>query len=249
MVAALFAANGVHAEDVATLDTGGRLAAIHTALTDLSGRIAQHATNKLLCCCSFREALRALDRIGHLRAPGRSYGAPADLLNKWLDATYGRDKREALNLSLQRLASLVATNADCGFWERFCKEEACHIASFEQLRYLHTQDAVIQRYCSDQGFVAMCAAESPREVFFRAVFSEHRPVVETKTYVATLLQATVTRMQLEAAQQAQPAAAAAAATAVPVPPAEASEVAATLRKSTRKQAQSTGRNTLHTQRE
>ena len=96
----------------------------------------------------------------------------------------------------------------------------------------------------------MCAAESPREVFFRAVFSEHRTVVETKNYVATLLQATVTRMQLEAAQQAQPAAAAAAAaTAVPVPPAEASEVAATLRKSTRKQAQSTGRNTLHTQRE
>ena len=117
VVSALFAANQVCADAVQL--PALHLQAIHSALTSLTTRIGQQAVAKLLCCCALRQTLLALDSgFAAHRAPGGSYGAPVDVLNNWLLATYGRDKRDALNLNLQRIATVVATHDDCRFWER-----------------------------------------------------------------------------------------------------------------------------------
>ena len=208
VVSALFAANQVCADAVQL--PALHLQAIHSALTSLTTRIGQQAVAKLLCCCALRQTLLALDSgFAAHRAPGGSYGAPVDVLNNWLLATYGRDKRDALNLNLQRIATVVATHDDCRFWERVSQEQPCYITSFEQLRLLHAEEPTIRRHCQYEAEAAAGAAaaasassSSPaRERFFRAVFSADLTLAETKQRVATLLQATRTRMQQEAAQK------------------------------------------------
>ena len=207
---ALLAAGGFEAEYVVNLvrlnlsDAHSLLRAVEHSLHCLDQYLLRTAVGKLLLCCALRDAEESLTLLSTLRAPGRDF---RNLLRDWLDTKVSQARRESLMHDLQRIPSLIASLGDRIFWRSFSTQEGCHLRSFDQLIELDARREAIRRHCTPTQQLApdqqMEWCISLREQFFRDVFAEVRTAAQTKVFVTSRLQATITAMQQEANAQQQ----------------------------------------------